>query len=126
MRDEIPNARFWIYWNGWVKITLRPGERIVLHHGGPTDEGFIYHEEAYLYGDGRVICDAETHSRDCDGPLSTYRSDICQVAELNDREWDADDLEWRSERGRFTPPSRPLWRKESASQRDHYAEAMGY
>ena len=36
-------ARFWEHTgNGWVKLSLKDGEAIELHEGGPHEEGYSY------------------------------------------------------------------------------------
>lgn len=114
------NARFWIWWNlGWVKITLRPGQAIDLHAGARTDEGYWRIVERYSYDlDSVVQRDTFEAARDCDGPTEDLRSYACRIEDLKRQPEETDEYGWR--------PARPLWERVSASQRDHYAEAMGY
>jgi hypothetical protein len=57
------NARFWTWWNGgWVKLTLRPGQRLVLHAFRRTDEGYSEQHEEYKHEGSAVlrrICGAQ-------------------------------------------------------------------
>lgn len=125
MKTKAPNARFWIYWNGWVKITLRPGEEIHLAQGGRTDEGFSRGYASYIHDGDCVRSELSTDSRDCDGPLSTESNWLCPLENLN-KAWREEDAVWRDEEGYSAPPSKPEWIKESAWQRDVYAEMAGY
>lgn len=117
MKDmaTIKNARFWIWWHGsWTKLTLRPGQSLTMSHGGPTDEGFYARSEGYMHDGDRVSAWIREDSRDCDGPLSRDWDGHCMIDQLKANEAD--------EYG----PARPAWVKDSASQRDLYAEMAGY
>lgn len=114
------NARFWIWWaDGWVKLTLRRGDVLTVHRGGPTDEGWSSETETYRYDGVFVTCRSETDGRDCDGRLTREAVHRCHVLGLRAR---------LNESG-YRPPGGggvPLWREVSAGQRDYSAEAMGY
>ena len=126
MKSETPNARFWVWENdGWIKLTLKPGQTLRYFHGGLTDEGFSHHHQEFEYDadDGVVISRYTSHARDCDGPHDYECDSHCPVSELQARPPEPADPEWGTEE---IPVPRPEWRKVSASQRDYYAEAMGY
>lgn len=112
-------ARFWEYIHGSpVKITLRSTGRNVLRHshGGPTDEGWS--AEAYVWSlDGYLVrCEYTTAGSDCDGRHTSYSDTGCPIGFLQSG--------YREE----TDPAiaYPEWQRISASQRDQFAEAMGY
>lgn len=114
------NARFWIWWaDGWVKLTLRRGDVLTVHRGGPTDEGWSYLEESYRFDGVFVTLRTYSVARDCDGKFETERRDRCHVLDLRARFNEPD----------YRPPGgggSPKWREVSARQRDHSAEAAGY
>jgi hypothetical protein len=126
MKSETPNARFWVWENdGWIKITLKPGQTLRHFRGGETDEGYSNEWQSYEYdGDeGTVVSRYSNESRDCDGRHVYYADSHCPISELQARPPEPADPEWGTEE---IPVPRPEWRKGSASQRDYYAEAMGY
>lgn len=109
------NARFWIWWNdGWVRLTLAPGQRMEFHTGGQTDEGFRSETETYE-NDGQFVR-REIHSResDCDGRHEWHSECECDVRDLKLHEAD--------EHG----PDRPVWEKQTSRVYDQYAEMAGY
>jgi len=121
-----PNARFWVWENdGWIKLTLKPGQTLRWAKGGKCDEGFSidYNEYEYDADDGVVLSRFTNESQDCDGRHSYYGDAECPISELQARPPEPADPEWGTEE---IPVPRPEWRKVSASQRDYYAEAMGY
>lgn len=110
-----PNARFWTYWReGFVKLTLKPGDNLGLHCGGPTDEGYYSHYEEYYHDDDKVTCVIDTDASDCDGRISSCRSFSCPLNELKGY-YDEQNCIYR-----------PNWVKERSSQRDYEAEKAGY
>jgi hypothetical protein len=118
------NARFWIWYppaEGWVKLTLKPGQRLTLHWGGPHDEGYTYSAETYEFTGYTVICESTTSGCDCDGRLDTQLDVHCPLAKLRDRDVFADSGLDVS-RGIMAPK----WERVTASQRDYAAEAAGY
>lgn len=112
-RTDVPNARFWVFVNcGWVKLTLRPMERVQWHTARRTDEGFRCETWGWSYG-GRVVTqDRHEMETDCDGRHEHGELATCREDELV---WDAEDF----------PPT-PRWRYADLYQRDHTAEAAGY
>ncbi len=120
-----PNFRFWVWWNGYVKLTVPgTGEKVTLHSYVPDEEGYSDHTEEYWYEDGHIVCESTTHARDCDGPLDRYCTVKASVVELDvfqPKAWEID-LRGRLRETKLVPK----WESVEASQRDHYAEAMGY
>jgi len=111
--------------DGWIKLTLKPGQTLRWAKGGKCDEGFSidYNEYEYDADDGVVLSRFTNESQDCDGRHSYYGDAECPISELQARPPEPADPEWGTEE---IPVPRPEWRKVSASQRDYYAEAMGY
>lgn len=113
------NARFWTWENnGWVKLTLKPGESLTHATCGPTDEGYFRESSTWSYEDDIITCDYHSFERDCDGPMERNVMLECNVANL------ASIPECNDEYG-YNPP-RPDWEKVNSRQRDYYAESMGY
>lgn len=105
------NARFWVWWNdGWVKLTLRPGEVVHLRTAGPTDEGYYYIDEVYENDGNELWCDYESGGSDCNGPLTRHAMSVCHLVDLEP----------------CTEPQSPPWKHIKSWQRDAYAEAAGY
>lgn len=121
-----PNARFWVWENdGWVKLTLKPGQILWYSRESTGEEGWTWTRQEYEYdrNGSEVISRYATESKDCDGRHNYYCECECPVSELQARPPEPADPEWGTEE---IPVPRPEWRKVSASQRDYYAEAMGY
>ena len=119
------NARFWAHLGesrGWVKVTLRPGQVLDHHMGGPDDEGW-WAQGVYWHHEGdHVRREWYTDGADCDGRMSTGGEARCGLAELaalpaESRRWSGTTLVY---------PARPQWTPADKWQRDHAAEAMGY
>jgi hypothetical protein len=112
------NLRFWIWHSdGDVKITLKPGQEIALHSGGPNEEGYSYTVDIYRHAIDRVISECHTDSRDCDGPLSAHWKGECRADRLDNHSVEFDG---------HTYHNKPQWTQLTASRRDVYAESMGY
>ncbi|MDE2103991.1 MAG: hypothetical protein KGL39_42535 [Patescibacteria group bacterium] len=117
------NARFW-YWHsagdGWVKLTLRPGQILTIRSGGPTDEGYSFSADTFEHCGDRVTVEYFTEGRDCDGRSSWHCECECPLDQLA-----AEDKTCES-----MPESKgimaPAWQRVRAGQRDYAAEAMGY
>lgn len=109
------NARFWIYWNGNVKITLAPGETITLSGGGRTDEGYQFHSETYSFDGYEIECSLERHGRDCDGPFESQSVCTTTMEQLTSVQGICDPTIYY-----------PQWERANYRQRDTYAEMMGY
>jgi len=115
MKEQQINARFWVYENGAdVQITLRPGQRVQFVTGGPTDEGFSWTETTLRFDGHTVRRETYTSSSDCDGPHEHWFVTTCNLLDLRSHTYDGAEHRY------------PLWETVSASQRDHFAEAMGY
>lgn len=115
---ERHNVRFWVWLNdGWVKLTLRPGQELNWAHGGPHEEGWSYTGEVWHYDEeeGCVFSSVATNACDCDGRLDSYWQGVSR--EYDDEFEDPDT---------GVPYRRLRFEKVSSGQRDYAAEAAGY
>jgi hypothetical protein len=118
------NARFWTRINGdVVKITIKPGQEMSHFQGNWTEEGFIRRSHAWEFDGQSVVASFHIYEKDCDGPFENFGEHECFLNSL--RVNHADEPEYQQfhegELIKF-----PQWALNSASQRDHYAESMGY
>jgi len=123
-------ARFWIYHNGWVKLSLRDGE-VLEHYDKELDEEGYSSQYNCWQRDGDIITN-EIHndSRCCDGRFSSSQEIECDITQLKtrpariERHWDSSlrSYEWII----GDNPNTPQWQDAGCSQRDYAAEAMGY
>jgi hypothetical protein len=130
MRHATPNVRFWNYWNGsYSRLTLKPGDTLTLDRCESTDEGHEYETEEYEYDahEGIIICTMASGGIDCDGPIMHHAEfvwhpggDITPALDM-DENGELHIVRWNGQ-----PCMRPCWTKQSAWQRDAYAEAAGY
>ena len=119
------NIRFWVYHKGsYVKLTMRPDQRITTYHGGPTDEGYSFEEISYkYYEEGVVTKDTASGGRDCDGEHRYYWEESCKVKNLQVL------ITYRSTyqtKKYQDDPLIPAWEKVNESQYDQFAEMAGY
>lgn len=117
------NARFWTWiQDGPVKLTLRPGQELAHSMGGPCEEGYHYELTYWRFDGQRVTCGSESSSRDCDGPHEYHSVAEAPLDQLSAYEpWSQDNDDPALKGIRF-----PDWKQTDASQRDRFAEAMGY
>lgn len=131
------NARFWVWAaaGGWVKLTLRPGQELEHHSGGPCDEGYSYTREKWTHEGDHVRAKWETNASDCDGRLDQGGASCCPLDQLRARDMHAEEQgraaywgddptkpEFNGNAGIFAPE----WTERRRFQRDHAAEAAGY
>lgn len=118
MSETTPNARFWVWVNGGnVKLTLKPGQRLVHNEGGPDEEGYSYTQEAWKH-EGRYVTRCWTmQAKDCDGRIDRFDRSRYKVADMiTDYAYkESSDIQHR-----------PEWENTGGSQRDYSAEAAGY
>ena len=112
------NARFWVYHHGWVKLTLKPGQKLNHHTAAPTEEGYSSNFETYYYDGKQIFSDVAQFGRDCDGPFESIRTFFCYNTSLKAIPSEVIDGE--------VLPDRPEWRTLCSTQRDYFAEEMGY
>ena len=107
---------FYIYWNDdYTKLTLTPGQEVALSYGGPCEEGYSYTAEVFRHAGDGVTCETHTQASDCDGPMEHHYEGFCRADRLALRPAYGDEQLLL-----------PEWGRVAASQRDIYAEAMGY
>ena len=120
------NARFWQFLNdGFVKLTLRPGQSLAWGKAARHDEGWSSEWQRWEW-DGRVLVNTYgTDGTDCDGRLSTEGESFCHLQDLKA----CPQFDW--EKSQTNPPllrgiRSPEWTQGRQRQRDYRAEAMGY
>ena len=122
MRQNPPNARFWVYLGSPVKLTLKPGQTLRHFRGGPCDEGWSSEYHDWTYGEGEIRRVYVSDGRDCDGRLTRTYTSACKVENLSGHVPEEEYLDFHDGREIHYPK----WESVSSSQRDEYAEAMGY
>jgi hypothetical protein len=109
--------RFWTWVNdGWVKLSLRPGEYAQSERYRAHDEGGTASGETWEADEHGVCLEAWSDGRDCDGRMETFTRLYCPADRLAVREVEIDGESHML----------PDWERVEASQRDHSAEAAGY
>jgi hypothetical protein len=137
MRDwRTATARFYIWFNdGWVKLSLRPGQVISFGFGGPTDEGWAREDWKIEYeiGDrgGRLLRTMIDDGADCDGRLTRHDFSTANADPQTYSDRWAIELNNAIEDGRkadqaYRDVVTPDWQEGARSQRDYAAEAAGY
>lgn len=117
------NARFWVYINGGpVKLTLRPGQVLRHYVGWTHDEGWSSEMHEWEHDGDAVVRRWEMAGSDCDGPLTTYGEDSCDLVWLRAREPHSEPHEHANYIGVMWPE----WQRGRREQRDVFAEAAGY
>jgi len=117
-RERFDNARFWIWENsGWVKITLKPMQKLEYCNGGPGEEGWSYAETTLVHQGDHVARYWSSETKDCDGRMSGGGEDRCELSRLK-----AVEAGYPEGCGIY----RPEWKQESELRFDHSAEAAGY
>lgn len=116
LSTKLKNARF-LFWanDGFVKITLKPGQALSHFTSQSHEEGFssCYTYFNYDKDDNSIYMEVSTSDRDCDGLHSSEREFICPIDKL---------ASYRNFYGDMIPD----WEEASYSQRDAFAEAMNY
>jgi hypothetical protein len=125
--------RFWITHNGRsVRLSLKVGQSIDLHSGGPTEEG--YHRASHVYyidrEKGVLIGEHWWEGSDCDGRMSGGGDNYAELnaLEAKPQPWiyslEPTPLERQEREGR--PVSYPDWQRLDRWQRDYQGEAAGF
>lgn len=66
-------ARFWVWWNGFVRITVSAGKPVVLSSYASNEEGFERCEVHFTLDEATgVLRKTHRQARDCDGPRETF------------------------------------------------------
>ena len=82
------NARFW-HWStghsdGWVKLTLPPGQTLRWSEFHRTDEGHSFQTCTWTHNGPEVTRSWSHGGRDCDGRIETTGTDSCPLDKLHD------------------------------------------
>src|SRR6267142_3393798 len=73
------NARFWVWRNGWVKLTLRPEQQLSSFRAQRTEEGWASEAESWEHTGTHVVREWCQRGRDCDGVLEQCGMDHCPL-----------------------------------------------
>ncbi len=140
------NARFWVYENGAVKLTLRPNAAPISHETSErTDEGWSASGARYWLADDTVWREWFSDGVDCDGRLWRGGTDSCHITRLDARAiGECVRCHNTIVRTRGEKPAHcfvcdpmnpapidwteryPDWQAVESAQRDYQAEAAGY
>lgn len=71
------NARFWIYYKGFVKITLKPNQKINLRRCTDIKQGYEIAFSSYFYDGESVMVDHRFDIVDCYGRMTAQRTLSC-------------------------------------------------
>lgn len=133
-----PNIRWWEYiHNGWVKLTLKPGQIIHHHYSAPDEEGYSFTSCRWDYMDDGILTRKITYGgRDCDGYIENRHTSLCSVDELSvcpayqnpiisSSKWERSlQILGDYHLGRLI--HRPAWREGKSSVYDQEAQRAGY
>ena len=125
---ETCKIRFWVFINDdWTRLTIRPGQELNHATGGGHEEGWSITYNTWEGVGGRVINRCQVEGQDCDGRHSESMETIlvrnpgrCPLPFP-----DANSPTYHEDFDRFQA-SLPTWDEVTSSQRDYFAEAMGY
>lgn len=114
------NARFWHYstgtGDGWVKLTLRPGQTLHWHEYHRTDEGHSFQTYTWTHNGDSITRQWSNGGRDCDGHISTTGTDACQLSKLTECQPVIDD-----------DPPQPDWQESQPTEvNDQFARLSNY
>jgi hypothetical protein len=110
-------ARFWIFYNdGFIRLSLKPGQTLSFGKRYGTDEGWHSESESFEHCGEYVALHWGSDGVDCDGRLSRGGELHCPLNQLAARYVED------GPRGYDLPE----WEKVEESQRDYSAEAAGY
>jgi hypothetical protein len=107
-------ARFWVFGNGWTKLTLSPGQSLSTSEHYGTDEGWTASSQTWTHRGNHVELEWTSDGVDCDGRLSASGNAICMLGNLRTR-LSMDEKHYL-----------PDWIHEDHQRRDYRAEAAGY
>lgn len=78
------NFRFWIWYRGsWVKLTLKPGQKLSYSFGSPDEEGYSWEAASYYHEEDGVREEWADGGRDCDGEIAHYGERWCPASRLS-------------------------------------------
>lgn len=113
---QLQNLRFWEFMNGgWVRITLRPGQRLTWRKSSYDEEGYSHFSESWEHEGDRIVNQWGEDCSDCDGRLTRGGEMACSAESV-------------AAIPAYGEPTllRPDWKKITSGQRDYAAEAAGY
>jgi hypothetical protein len=130
------NARFWDFVNeGYVKLTLKPGQKIRFGHSGPDEEGWHYERYMFEHSDDGlgIVCHRASGGRDCDGRIDEGATHFAAYDRLavhgafiqdEDRNPSPESVARAHHDGRRI--MQPDWNEIRHGIRDHSAELANY
>ncbi len=122
LEGDTMTARWWMWWNeGWVRLSLRPGQELRFGLWVSTDEGFAAEYWHYEHDGDQLVAHVVDDGRDCDGRLTRCNTYHCPLTDLQ-RNPAFDRPDSAENDGIYLPD----WRRGDSSQCDEYAEAAGY
>jgi len=135
MKQNPPNARFWVYprCGSPVKLTLRPDQELTVYYTWSHEEGWSAEGYTWSHEGDHLREEHFTDGCDCDGRLSTTTIRTCRLARLVEIEPYCEtsldytvmsELEAAWEGVRW-----PDWQRQpfpGSYRRDYTAEAAGY
>lgn len=117
-------VRFWRYHSdGYVKLTLHPGQVIRFICGGSHDEGYSFSVDEFRHVGPYIELISTAWGRDCDGPRSDSVTSICNPSDLMINE--TYESYWQ-EPGHDPAIRLPQWRSVESVTFDQFAEMSGY
>lgn len=113
-KAEESNVRFWVYLNGWVKLTLRPQQYLEHDVYEETEEGWNMLTVRLFYNSSAqtVTFESISDGTDCDGRIKEVNKFMCVVSDIMSHDMHGIKV--------------PAWQMESHSVRDYAAERAGY
>lgn len=123
MSAKFKNARFWEWVNdGWVKITLKPDQK--LQHGtfSYTDEGWSSTLTEWYHDLDTVERSDFSDGVDCDGRISRSNESSCPIEYLKARDMSQVDGMEKENASIFAPE----WEHGRGAVYDREAEKAGY
>jgi hypothetical protein len=123
----VKTARFWVWVNdGWVKLSIPPGQCLTWSEAHPTDEGWSGQSQCWTNTGEEVILEWTDEGRDCDGFISHEGTSTCPIEQLRARDmyspetWGGDPP--TENKGIFAPE----WEHDRHSVYDEEAVKAGY
>lgn len=108
------NAKLWVWWrDGFVKLKLKPGQKLACHHYEKCDEGHSFQHCEYEHTGETVTIKANAGGSDCDGHVANHYDAECRLENL-------------SKMTCMDGVNTPDWQDVKESRRDQFAEAMNY
>lgn len=120
-----PNARFWVLYRGsWVKLSLRPGQKLTTYVYSRHDEGSSFEGDIYRHEGGRVSREWTSGGTDCDGRVVNAGVSACPLGDLHVRDIQRGDPSDYHDGKAFLLPE---WVEVKETEvTDTFAQAAGY